>query len=272
MSDVNGVGSSSNVYENINSENLNKRITQETNADNDMFMQLLIAQLKNQDPTSPTDTNAFMQQISSMSMVEGITNLNTSMDGLSSTMLNSQNALQASTMVGKDVYVPENQVPVGQNGARDWVEGKVILPQDTGNVRMKVYDEKGGLLMTVDLEENDKGDVPFAWQSPSESTKVPQDPNQPYDAETNPWARVDNTKPYDAETNPYATVDVPKYGAGEYKFVAQYLDDDGVTYKDAQVLTKVPVNSVSLTNGGAGMELNTPAGTFSMSDVTEISG
>lgn len=254
MSDVNGVGSSSNVYENINSENLNKRITQETNADNDMFMQLLIAQLKNQDPTSPTDTNAFMQQISSMSMVEGITNLNTSMDSLSSTMLNSQNALQASTMVGKDVYVPENQVPVGQNGARDWVEGKIILPQDTGNVRMKVYDEKGALLMTVDLEENDEGEVPFAWQSPTQDSETLTNPDLPYDAETNPY------------------LPEPVYGPGEYKFVAQYLDDDGVTYKDAEVITKVPVNSVSLTNGGAGMELNTPAGTFSMSEVTEISG
>jgi flagellar basal-body rod modification protein FlgD len=43
--------------------------------DKDGFLKLFIAQLQHQDPSSPMDTNESMQQMSTFSMVEQITNM-----------------------------------------------------------------------------------------------------------------------------------------------------------------------------------------------------
>src|ERR1700719_3133081 len=47
------------------------------------FLTLLLAQLKNQDPTSPVDSNEFLSQLASLSEVQGINQLNTSFSALS---------------------------------------------------------------------------------------------------------------------------------------------------------------------------------------------
>ena len=46
------------------------------------FLTLMLAQLKNQDPTSPVDSNQFLNQLASLSTVQGITQLNTSFGSL----------------------------------------------------------------------------------------------------------------------------------------------------------------------------------------------
>lgn len=43
--------------------------------DGEMFMQLLVTQLKNQDPSSPMDTNAMMAQTTQLAMMEKINEL-----------------------------------------------------------------------------------------------------------------------------------------------------------------------------------------------------
>src|SRR5208283_4125268 len=50
------------------------------------FLTLMLAQLKNQDPTSPVDSNTFLTQLAQLSEVQGITQLNTSFSALSSSL------------------------------------------------------------------------------------------------------------------------------------------------------------------------------------------
>src|SRR5882672_12197981 len=64
------------------------------------FLTLMLAQLKNQDPTSPVDSNQFLNQLASLSTVQGITQLNTSFGALSTSLVSSQ-ALQASSLLGR---------------------------------------------------------------------------------------------------------------------------------------------------------------------------
>src|SRR5271165_1369335 len=68
------------------------------------FLTLMLAQLKNQDPTSPVDSNEFLSQLAALSEVQGITQLNTSFSGLSSSLVSSQ-ALQASALLGHQALV-----------------------------------------------------------------------------------------------------------------------------------------------------------------------
>ena len=46
------------------------------------FMKLLVQQLKNQDPMSPMDNDKFIAQLTQLSSLEGIQNLNDNMVGL----------------------------------------------------------------------------------------------------------------------------------------------------------------------------------------------
>ncbi|MCV6589891.1 MAG: hypothetical protein OIF57_12845 [Marinobacterium sp.] len=272
MTTVNGATSATNVYEGINQRYADQRTVQAQSEDNQMFMSLLIAQLKNQDPTSPTDTNAFMQQISSMSMVEGITNLNTEMKNLSGTMLTSQTALQASSMVGRSIYIEQGNAPIGINGAKDWAEGKMVLPEDTENLTLKVYHPDGSLLGEAEYGKQEAGDVPFVWQSPVDYvyTDELEDPAKPHDPEANPYKKqpVNPDQPYDEQTNPWAMK--ARFAPGEYRFSAEIQLGDG-SRKVVPVEIKMPVNSVSVGAGGTSLEYNTPSGTYKQTDVKEIS-
>jgi flagellar basal-body rod modification protein FlgD len=63
------------------------------------FLQLMIAQLQNQDPLNPTDSSEFMSQIAEFSNVEQGINANSKLDQL---LVNS-NISQASTMIGLSI-------------------------------------------------------------------------------------------------------------------------------------------------------------------------
>src|SRR5579863_720178 len=54
------------------------------------FLTLMLAQLKNQDPTSPVDSNTFLTQLAQLSEVQGISSLNTNFSALSSSLTSSQ--------------------------------------------------------------------------------------------------------------------------------------------------------------------------------------
>ena len=77
----------------------------------DQFLELLVAQMNNQDPLSPQENGEFIAQLAQFSTVEGIGNLNTSMESLLSGYQSSQ-ALQASSLVGRTVIVPADQAVV----------------------------------------------------------------------------------------------------------------------------------------------------------------
>jgi len=57
-----------------------------TKMDENSFLQLLVAQLKYQDPLSPTDSQAFVQEQAQFSMVEGVLNVEKSIKALTATV------------------------------------------------------------------------------------------------------------------------------------------------------------------------------------------
>ena len=73
--------------------------TDRTTLDPQAFLQLLVAQLQYQDPSNPVDTSAFMQQTATLSQVQ-------TMNAMSSTLtslLGAQQAQAATEMIGKTV-------------------------------------------------------------------------------------------------------------------------------------------------------------------------
>ena len=73
--------------------------TSSTGVDYNTFLQLLIAEMKNQDPTNPMDTSQYMSQFAQLSSVEQAMQTNTKLDSL----LSSQALSQADGLIGKTV-------------------------------------------------------------------------------------------------------------------------------------------------------------------------
>lgn len=78
------------------------------------FLNLLMTQLKNQDPTSPMDTNQFTSELVQFAGVEQQINTNTSLTQLIQ-LTQAGEVMQSSAMVGRQVTVTANQLAL-QNG------------------------------------------------------------------------------------------------------------------------------------------------------------
>jgi flagellar basal-body rod modification protein FlgD len=79
------------------------------------FLQMLMTQLKNQDPTSPMDTNEFTSELVQFSGVEQQINTNGSLTQLIQ-LTQAGETMQGTSMTGKQVTVQSTQIAV-QNGS-----------------------------------------------------------------------------------------------------------------------------------------------------------
>src|SRR5580658_4970195 len=79
------------------------------------FLQMLMTQLQNQDPTSPMDTNAFTTELVQFSGVEQQINTNSSLTQLIQ-LTQAGETMQGTSMTGKEVTVQSSQIAV-QNGS-----------------------------------------------------------------------------------------------------------------------------------------------------------
>jgi flagellar basal-body rod modification protein FlgD len=123
------------------------------------FLTLMLAQLKNQDPTSPVDSNQFLNQLASLSTVQGITQLNTSFGALSTSLVSSQ-ALQASSLLGRQALVASTTANLAASGA---VSGAIDVPQTTSQAVVNISDSSGALVRQINLGAQSTGLASFSW-------------------------------------------------------------------------------------------------------------
>lgn len=100
-----------------NTSNSATQTTTET-SDKDMFLNLMLQQMKNQDPTQPMENQEWLSQLAQYSsleqmtqMNEGLQNLAESLDALSSGVAQNSGVSQTLSLIGKEVDVvadPEN--------------------------------------------------------------------------------------------------------------------------------------------------------------------
>jgi flagellar basal-body rod modification protein FlgD len=123
------------------------------------FLKLMLAQLKNQDPTSPVDSNTFLNQLAQLSEVQGITSLNTSFNSLSSSLSSSQ-ALQASSLLGHQALVNSGTANLAAGAT---VTGAVNIPQTTSQAVLNISDASGALVSQINLGAQSAGLTSFSW-------------------------------------------------------------------------------------------------------------
>lgn len=138
-----------------------------TNSASDLqssFLTLLVAQLKNQDPTNPLQNNELTTQLAQISTVSGIEKLNTTLGSISGQIDNSQ-SLQATSLIGRGVMIPGTTVLAGKdaNDKTSTTPFGVELQQAADKVTATVTDSTGKVIRTLELGGLSAGVHTFTW-------------------------------------------------------------------------------------------------------------
>jgi len=135
------------------------------------FLKLLTTQLKTQDPTEPTDTNAMTQQMASFSQVAGITEMNQSLKSML-TAMNASRIGDASNWLGHAALISGNVATQATNGA---YAGQITLPADAKDVTISLVNSAGQSVYTQDLGAKSAGNVSWSWDGKDPSGKATSD-------------------------------------------------------------------------------------------------
>jgi len=98
------------IVESASQSSLSQAVSSTDGMDKDAFLQLLVAQMKYQDPLEPTSNTEYISQYAQFSQVEQMQNMAGSMD-----------LQRASALVGEEVYIKTT----GSDGTSKYVQGKV---------------------------------------------------------------------------------------------------------------------------------------------------
>ena len=140
--------------------------TQETSElGQDDFLRIMLAQLENQDPTSPLEGNEFLSQITQFSIADGVSGLNDSFSDLANSLTSNQ-ALQASALVGRSVLVPGESTQLSEDGT---LQGRATLPEGANSVTVDIFNQGGELVNTLNLGSQSGGNVDFTWDGVTNS-------------------------------------------------------------------------------------------------------
>ena len=136
---------------------------QQTKSGNELgkneFMELMIAQLKNQNPLEPQDNGEFISQLAQFSSLEEMQGLSSSVDDVANQFRSTQ-ALQASAMVGRTVLAPSS---IGILGADGEISGNVEVPASTSGLRISIENQAGERVRQIDMGSQQAGVTGFSW-------------------------------------------------------------------------------------------------------------
>lgn len=132
------------------------------------FLKLLTTQMKNQDPLSPMDSNAFTSQIVQMTGVEQQLMTNDLLAALVG--MNDSGITDAVNMMGKQVTA-ESDTSVLKNGEASWTYNQ---SRAGASVKVEVLDKFGKTIATILPTDMTKGDHTFKWDGKDSTTKAQQ--------------------------------------------------------------------------------------------------
>ena len=141
-----------------------------TNSSSDLkssFLTLLVAQLKNQDPTNPLQNNELTSQLAQISTLSGIEKLNTTLGSISG-QIDSSQSLQASSLVGHGVMIPGSTILAGKSAGSesenvDTTPFGIELTQAADKVTATITDGNGKVIRTLNVGAQTAGVHTFTW-------------------------------------------------------------------------------------------------------------
>lgn len=121
------------------------------------FLQMMVAQIQNQDPTNPLDGAQYVTQLAQFSMVEGVEGLKV-LQQKSINMMDTQQVLQSTDLIDKEVMVPSQTLSQKEEKV---IRGQVELGGAADAVELKVYDKNGTLVASKSWGESKAGGLDY---------------------------------------------------------------------------------------------------------------
>lgn len=125
----------------------------------DDFLNLLVTQLKYQDPLNPTDSADFTAQLAQFSSLEQLENVNTNLELLGDAYGNMNNS-QAISYIGKIVNSLGNSISLK---GEDIDDIQYNLSADADVVYANIYDEAGNMVKTLKETSVSAGKNTITW-------------------------------------------------------------------------------------------------------------
>src|SRR5574344_751222 len=137
------------------------------------FLTLLVAQLKNQDPTSPMDNAQMTSHMAQISTVTGIEKLNDTVNSVTS-QFSTMQLLQGSNLIGRTVLTDGDQLGIAITEGEDEAGEAVVHKRGTAafdldglasNVTVHITTASGQLVDTMELGNANPGRNYFTWDA-----------------------------------------------------------------------------------------------------------
>ena len=125
----------------------------------DDFLNLLVAQLQNQDPLNPMDSTAFTSQLAEFSSLEQLNNVNKNLEYLQMYQSSINNA-QAVSFIGKNIDALGDSIQL-ESGENEEIHFE--LSADSSSVFMNIYNDSGGLVKIIENGLMGKGKQSVEW-------------------------------------------------------------------------------------------------------------
>lgn len=133
----------------------------------DQFLTLLVAQLQNQDPTSPMDNAQLTSQMAQISTVSGIEKLNDTVSSVTGQFASMQ-MMQGASMIGHTVLSQGDQLGLSSTKNEDGstsLSGTAAFDLDAtaANVSVSITNSAGQLVDTIEMGSAAAGRNYFTW-------------------------------------------------------------------------------------------------------------
>jgi flagellar basal-body rod modification protein FlgD len=209
----------------------NVKNKQKTELNQEDFLALMVAQLKNQDPFKPLDPSQYVGQLAQFSSVSGLASMNQQLTNLTSSLRGNQ-VLDGAGLIGRTIIAPGKQVYLDDVANTDRIlpQGMVNMPAGASSAQLIVKDSTGATVKTQAIDSA-RGVQGFSWDGTT-----------------------------DAGTNARA---------GDYKIeVVAKVGDENVSLATS---VAARVSSVALDPSNGGLVLTTdPLGDVGMTDVQRV--
>ncbi len=136
--------------------------TRKSFIDQEQFLQLLVAQLKNQDPLSPMESQEFASQMAQFASLESLHSIDARLgDSLDAQLMSTQaiNNTMAASLIGKEVVAAGDGL-VLKNGSANL---HLTLAAPAKDVEITIYDQEGNPIQTIWEHKLDYGENTVVW-------------------------------------------------------------------------------------------------------------
>ena len=120
------------------------------------FMTLMMAQVKNQDPSNPQDANQYVAQLAQFSQVESLEKMSHNQNSQLQAMAN-LGMVQATSLIGKSALVPSQNFDIDKSA----ISGKIHIPQAVSALNIKIINLQGEEIDNLQLGAQAAGDKAF---------------------------------------------------------------------------------------------------------------